>query len=297
MKKILIITVLLAIMFAGIFVLPAFAATEKYTLSVKNHLNDRIVISLIEDSDSDQPAEYQFAVDRFDDAEKELPKGSYKYEYEACGRWFSGSFNLKKDVNWEILPCGVEPTKMRFNSHFAENITVTMYGPLELREPEEEGFVVELGGNPISDILSGHYIMSYEAACSTVGTDPVTLFSEEIRVLKNGKTQITLHGCEWYTHPARTYDKPVPVKFKIINHASFPIILQIVGPEGALLEVNPGTNLVNLIYGTYKYGYFLDGEYHTGYMMVTKNGLGQVILKPSHIFELPTTGSEDDSGG
>ena len=64
----------------------------------------------------------------------------------------TGTFNLKNDIKWEILPCGVEPTKMRFNSHFAENITVTMYGPLELREPDEEGFVVELGGNPISDI-------------------------------------------------------------------------------------------------------------------------------------------------
>lgn len=296
MKKILIFTILLGLALGGFFVQPTIAAIEKYTLSVINHINDRIVITLIEDSDSDDPEEYAFAVDRFDSAEKELPKGSYKYEYDACGRTYSGDLNLKKDVKWEILPCGVEPTKMRFNSHFADDITVTMYGPLELREPGEEKYVVELGGNPISDILSGHYILSYEAACSTVGTDPVTLFSEEIRVLKNGTTQITMHGCEWYTHPARTYDKPVPVKFKIINHASFPLILQIVGPEGALLEINPGTNLVNLIYGTYKYGYFLDGEYHTGYMMVTKNGLGQVILKPSHVFELPTTGSDSSSG-
>jgi hypothetical protein len=184
---------------------------------------------------------------------------------------------------------------MRFNSHFAQTITVNMYGPLEMPEPEDEEFTVELGGNPISDILSGTYIMSYDAACGP--TDPgIVTFSEEIRINKSGKTQVTLHGCEWYEHPARIYDKPVPVKFRIINHASFPIVLQIVGPEGALLEIRPGTNLVNLIYGTYKYGYFLDGKYHSGYMMVTKNGLGSLVLRPSHIFELPSTGSQDDSG-
>ena len=298
MKKIFFITILLGIVFSSIFVQPTFAATEEFTLTVINHINDKILITLTE-MDPDDPADpdvYQFAVSRFSEVEKDFPKNSYIYEYEACGNVVTGELSLKKDRKLEILPCGVEPTKMRFNSHFADKITVTMYGPLEFQDPGEEEFVVELGGNQIPDILSGHYIMSYEAACSTVGVDPATLFSEEIRVLKSGKTQITLHGCEWYTHPARTYDKPVPVKFKIINHASFPLIVQLVGPEGALLEVNPGINLVNLIYGTYKYGYFLDGTYHTGYMMVTKNGLGQVVLRPSHVLPLPITESTDSNG-
>ena len=295
MKKIFLITILIGIAVSTIFVQPTYAETEKFTLTVTNHFNDLIVITLVE-ADDDDPDEYQISVPRFDKVEKEFPKNTYNYEYEACGKIVTGELSLKKDRKLEILPCGVEPTKMRFNSHFADKITVTMYGPLEFQDPGEEEFVVELGGNQIPDILSGHYIMSYEAACSTVGVDPATVFSEEIRVLKSGKTQITLHGCEWYTNPARTYDKPVPVKFKIINHASFPLIVQLVGPEGALLEVNPGVNLVNLIYGTYKYGYFLDGTYHTGYMMVTKNGLGQVILKPAHVLELPTTGSDQSSG-
>ena len=295
MKKIFFITLLLGITLSTIIVQPTNAATEKFTLTVINHINDQIVITLVE-ADDDDPDEYQFAVPRFDEVKKEFPKNTYIYEYEACGMIVTGELSLKKDRKLEILPCGVEWTKMRINSHFADKITVTMYGPLEFQEPEEEEFVVELGGNQIPDILSGHYIMSYEAACSTVGTDPAAVFSEEIRVLKSGKTQITLHGCEWYTHPARTYDKPVPVKFKIINHASFPLIVQLVGPEGVLLEINPGVNLVNLIYGTYKYGYFLDGTYHTGYMMVTKNGLGQVILKPAHVLELPLT-ENSDSGG
>jgi hypothetical protein len=295
MKKVFLYSIITTFILGSILTQTAFAATE-YTLTVTNHLNDKIIIKLIEDTDDDDPAEYQIGVERFDQAKKDLPKDSYLYEYEACDRIYSGKLNLKKDINWEILPCGVEPTKMRLNSHFADNVTVTMYGPLEFQDPDEESFVVELGGNRISEILSGHYIMSYEAACSTVGTDPVTTFSEEVRVLKSGKTQITLHGCEWYTHPARTYDKPVPVKFKIINHASFPVILQIVGPQGALLDISPGTNLVNLIYGTYNYGYFLDGKYHTGNMMVTKNGLGQVILKPAHVLALPTTGADTDEG-
>jgi len=278
-------------MFGWVFVGPVSAATT-YDFSVINHTNDTLIITLIE-ADEDDPEEYEFSIERFGENVKELPKGTYDYEYEYCRGISSGTLKLKNDVEWVVYPCGIVPSKMRINSHFADNITVTMYGPLELREPDEESFSVELGGNRISDMLSGHYILSYDAKCSTVATDPSTTFSEEVRVLKNGTTQVTLHGCEWYAHPARTYDKPVPVKFKIINQASFPIILQIVGPEGALIEANPGVNLVKLIYGTYKYGYFLDGEYHTGNMMVTRNGLGQVILRPSHIFELPSTGGED----
>jgi len=295
MKKILLFTVLLALSFGILIIQPTRAETIKYSFTVINQTNDTLEIYLVEDDEED-PEEYEFVVERFGVGEKDLPKGTYTYEYEYCGRAVVGTLKLKDDVEWVILPCGVEPTKMRINSHLADKTTVTMYGPLELPEPEEEEFAVELGGNRIQDILSGHYIISYEAACSTVGTDPATLFSEEIRVLKSGKTQITLHGCEWYASPARTYDKPVPVKFKIVNFASFPLILQIDGPEGALLEINPGINKVDLIYGTYKYGYFLDYEYHTGYMMVTKNGLGQLNLKPSHIYELPNAASGDDSG-
>jgi hypothetical protein len=294
MKKVLLLTLLLVLMLGGLFVQSAFAAT-KYSFTVINHTNDKVDIVLVKVND-ETPDEYHFRIDRFDENTEEFLKGEYTYEYDYCGQTIEGTLKLKEDIEWIIYPCGVESTKMRFNSHFGENITVTMYGPLEMPEPEEEEFVVELGGNRISDILSGHYIMSYEADCSPVGTDPATVFSEEIRVLKNGTTQVTLHGCEWYAHPARTYDKPVPVKFKIINHASFPLILQIVGPEGALLEIHPGTNLVTLIYGTYKYGYFLDGEYHTGYMMVTKNGLGQLLLRPSHILELPTSSSGEGNG-
>ena len=293
MKKILLINVLLALVLGGLFVQPAFAAT-KYDFTVINYTNDEVVITLVKLND-DTPDEYDFVVDSFDENTEEFLKGEYYYEYEHCGEIIDGTFKLKEDTEWLIYPCGVEPTKMRFNSHFAEDITVTMYGPLEMPEPEEDDFVVELGGNRV-DILSGHYIMSYEAFCSPVGTDPATVFSEEIRVLKNGTTQIMMRGCEWYSHPARTYGKPVPVKFKIINHASFPLILQIVGPEGALLDVKPGTNVYTLIYGSYKFGYFLDGQYHTGYMKVTKNGLGQLLLRPSHILELPLSESTEDGG-
>ena len=295
MKKILLFTALLALSFGILVVQPTRAETIKYSFTVVNQTNDTLEIYLVEDDEED-PGEYKFVIERFGVGEKDFPKGTYTYEYEYCGRTVVGTLKLNDDVEWIILPCGVEPTKMRINSHLADKTTVTMYGPLELPEPEEEEFVVELGGNRIQDILSGHYIISYEAACSTVGTDPVTVFSEEIRVLKSGKTQVTLHGCEWYTSPARTYDKPVPVKFKIVNFASFLLILQIDGPEGALLEINPGINKVDLIYGTYKYGYFLDYEYHTGYMMVTKNGLGQLNLKPSHIYELPNAASGGESG-
>jgi hypothetical protein len=292
MKKIPMLIVAIALIFASLPMQNAIAATTKYEFTVVNYVNDTIIIEFTDKN----AQEFDMVVPRYGSKTIELAKGDYQYSYTVCGVNRVGTLNLKGEKQWEILPCGVEPTKMRFNSHFAETLIVSLYGPLEMPEPEEEEYEVELGGNRILDLLSGHYIMTYEAACSTVASDPKTVFSEEIRVAKSGKTQITLHGCEWYDHPARVYAKPVPVKFKIVNHASFPLILQIVGPQGALLTVNPGVNIYNLIYGTYKYGYFLDNAYHTGYMMVTKNGLGSLVFKPSHIFELPTPGGTEDSG-
>jgi len=303
MKKILLFTVVLVMLIASLPTQNAVAenvnAKVEYPLTVVNYTNDTIFINMVEVLDEDnenEPKEYQMRVNRFDENSKNFPKGTYAYSYNYCNTTVTGTVKMNKERQWNLLPCGVQPTKMRFNSHFAQTLTVNMYGPLEMPEPEDEEFEIELGGNPIPDILSGTYVMSYEAACGP--TDPGTItFSEEIEVTKNGKTQITLHGCEWYDHPARIYDKPVPVKFKIINQASFSIVLQLVGPQGELLDVHPGINLVNLIYGTYKYGYFLDGEYHTGFMMVTKNGLGSLVLRPSHIFELPTPATEEDTGG
>jgi len=292
MKKIPIIVVALALIFASLPLQSATAAKPKYEFTVVNYINKTLVIEFVDGSGDD----FDMVIPRFDSKTIELTKGDYQYAYTVCGVNHTGTLTIKGEKQWEILPCGIEPTKMRFNSHFAEELTVNLYGPLEMPDPDDEDFTIELGGNRVEDILSGHYIMTYEAACSTVESDPKTVFSEEIRIAKSGKTQITLHGCEWYDHPARIYAKPVPVKFKIVNHSSFPLILQIVGPQGALLTVNPGVNLYSLIYGTYKYGYFLDGVYHTGNMMVTKNGLGSLVFKPSHIFELPTPGGSEDNG-
>ena len=244
---------------------------------------------VLEPDETGDPKEYVMEAMRYSSKTKELPKGVYDYSYNhPCGGTQTGQFELDNDTTWKIYPCQVAPSKVLLNSHFSDDLTVNLYGPMEMEEPDDDDYTVELGGNPIKDILSGTYLLSYEACDQT--------FTEEIFVEKNGKTKYSMRGCEWYASPARTYDKPVPVKFKVINHASFPIILQIVGPQGALLNVNPGVNVSTLIYGTYKYGYFLDGAYHTGNMMVTKNGLGQLVLRPSHIHGVPTTEAGDTSG-
>ncbi len=297
MKKIIVAT-LAAVLLMANFVQPAAAKKTKYKLHVINYTNHNIVITL---TDTEQNSDgtydtYEMKIWREDEKTSEFPKGTYTYEYLLCGVTKTGTLELKGDKEWEFLPCGIAETKMRFASHFADPVTVTLYGPLEMPEPEEQTFKVELGNNPLRNILSGHYIISWKAHCSTVAVDPDTVFSEEVRVLKNGTTVVMMHGCEWYAHPARTYAKPVPVKFQIFNRASFPIILQIIGPQGELLTINPGVNTFSLIYGTYKYGYFLDNEYHTGYMMVTKNGQGRLVLTPSHIYELPGAGGEDNGG-
>ena len=290
-KKILIFTLILTFVLASLPLQTVLAETE-YDFKVINYNRFSITVKLtevLEEGETGDPEEYEIDVSRFDSKTKELPKGVYDYSYgHPCGGTQIGTLKLDKDKTWKIYPCQVAPSKVRLNSHFSQDITVNLYGPLEMPEPDDEDYTVELGGNPINDILSGTYILSYEACDSII--------SDEIFIMKNGKTKYTMHGCEWYTSPARTYDKPVPVKFKIINHASFPVVLQIVGPEGALLNINPGANVFTLIYGTYKYGYFLDNTYHTGNMMVTKNGLGQLVLRPSHIHGVPTNGDGDSSG-
>ncbi len=290
-KKILIFTLILTFVLASLPYQNSLAAST-YNFKVVNYNKFSFSVKLtevLEEGDTSDPNVYEVDVPRFDSKTKELPEGVYDYEYNhPCGGTRTGTLTLDKGKTWEIYPCQVAPSKVRLNSHFSQDISVNLYGPLEMSEPDDDDYTVELGQNPIGDVLSGTYIVSYEA-CDTV-------FAEEIFIKKNGLTQYTMHGCEWYASPARTYDKPVPVKFKIINHASFPIVLQLVGPEGALLNINPGVNIFTLIYGTYKYGYFLDHAYHTGNMMVTKNGLGQLVLRPSHIHGLPTTGSGDSGG-
>ena len=289
-KKILIFTLIFTFVLAGLPLQTASAA-KKYDFSVRNYNRFSITVKLtevLEAGDTGDPDVYEVKAERFKKGTKEIPAGEYDYSYNhPCGGKQTGRFELDEDTVWRIYPCSVAPSKVRLNSHFSEAITVNLYGPLEMPEPDDENYTVELGGNPINDILSGTYLLSYDACDST--------FTEEIFVEKSGKTQFTMRGCEWYASPARTYDKPVPVKFKVINHASFSVVLQIVGPQGALLNINPGVNQFTLIYGTYKYGYFLDGNYHTGNMMVTKNGLGQLVLRPSHIHGLPT-GDTGDSG-
>lgn len=290
-KKILIFTLILTFVLSSLPLQSVFAAS-KYDFKIRNYNRFKITVKLtevLEAGETGDPEKYTIEVMRFKSKTKELPEGVYNYSYNhPCGGTQTGTFELDNDKTWKIYPCQVAPSKVRLNSHFSEDITVNLYGPLEMEEPDDDDYKVELGGNPINDILSGTYILSYEA-CDTV-------FAEEIFVQKNGKTAYTMHGCEWYASPARTYDKPVPVNFKIINHASFSFPLQIIGPQNALFDIHPGANPVKLVYGTYKYGYFLDGAYHTGNMMVTKNGLGQLVLRPSHIHGVPTSGSSDSGG-
>ncbi|HBY07502.1 MAG TPA: hypothetical protein DEH22_06845, partial [Chloroflexi bacterium] len=159
MKKIVLIILTLVLLLGSLPLQNASAATTitKYDFSVKNNVNDTVVITLTSEelNDDGDNIIYTVRVLRFDEITKELPKGDYGYEYTVCNATYIGKLKLKDDVAWELLPCGIAPTKMRFNSHLADKVTVTMYGPLEMPEPEEQEFTVELGGNRIADILSG----------------------------------------------------------------------------------------------------------------------------------------------
>ena len=199
----------------------------------------------------------------------EIVKGDYTLEYTSCGDSYDDTLTLEDDFTMTIYACGVKPTKMRVKSHLPQKIVLKMDGP------DDYKFTIKLGKTKVN-LLSGWYVYSYDA-CGTT-------FSGEIRVTKNGKTELLMHSCEWFAEPARVYGKPNPVKFKIANHASFAVDMYLVGPYTYYLKVYPGMNTYILVSGSYEYGYYLDNQLHSGYIAVLRNGSGMLTITPAHIF-------------
>ncbi len=265
-KKIILLALFVTMLISASMPEVAFAAKE-FEFTVYNYTNKAVTVKL------DGNVDYEVTVARGDKETISVRKGEYAYEYFACNETWDDTITVAKDYKLIIYACDTVPTKMRVNSHLSEDIVLEMIGP------DDYKFNIELGSNRI-ELFSGYYTYSYEACDKQI-------FTGEIRVTKNGNSEITLHSCEWHLHPARTYAKPVPVKFRIVNMASFPITLQLTGPEGYLMTLNPGVNIFILVYGNYKYTYYLDYQYHAGFVSVPQNGAGQLILKPEHIFIRP----------
>ncbi len=273
-QKIIFIALLVALLVStGVF--KNTQAVDKSILSIVNRSTVDVTVKLV--SGPDAPIDITVPAGTSEDSE--FTDGTYGYEYQYCDLGnpggddnITGEINLDgKDYKMILYPCAHQPTKMRVLNHLAEDITLDLFGY------EEYSVDIETGKNKV-ELFSGDYIYDYDAC----GLD----FTGEVHVLKNGTTDLILHSCEWFTHPARIHGQPNPVKFKIINHASFPIILTLIGPENYLVTASPGVNRYMLVAGSYRYSYYLDYVVHSGTMLVTRNGIGTLVFRPSYIFEV-----------
>ncbi|MEA3351227.1 MAG: hypothetical protein U9Q82_11440 [Chloroflexota bacterium] len=200
----------------------------------------------------------------------ELDEDTYWVFYVVCGDFKDSAIKLEDDFKLVVYPCENRPTKMRINNHLSEAVAVAFTGY------DDYEFDIELGKNKV-ELFSGNYDYTYEA-CDT------EMFGE-IFITKDGTTELTLHGCEWYTSLVREYGGLQPVKYRIINHASFPLILTLIGPENYLVTANAGVNRVDLIAGSYTFSYYMDYQMHSGTMFVPKHGNGALILRPGYVMD------------
>ena len=213
---------------------------------------------------------YQFKVDAGSKVEKEMDQDIYVVTYTTCGMDYNWKLDLNEDEKIVLYPCDAQPTKMQVKNHLGDDVELIIDGY------ENYEFDIEPGKNRV-ELFSGNTYYEYEACNGQV-------FTGQLFVAKSGKTQFILHSCEWFTQPARIYSQPNPVKFKIVNQASFPIILTLIGPESYLVTVNPGVNVFTLISGSYKYSYYQDYKLVSGNMVITKNGKGVLVVTPAYVY-------------
>jgi hypothetical protein len=214
---------------------------------------------------------YNIEVDAGTTVKDNMDHDIYWVTYTVCGTDFDWKLDFNEDEKITLYPCKYQPTKMQVKSHLVDDVELTLDGY------DDYEFDIEPGKNTVN-IYSGNTGYEYEACDGQI-------FSGEIFVEKNGTTQLVLHSCEWFTHPARIYGKPNPVKFRIVNHASFPVIMTLIGQENYLITINPGLNVVTLVSGSYKYSYYQDGSLISGHTVVTPNGIGVLVITPEYVYD------------
>ncbi len=201
---------------------------------------------------------------------------TFYYAYRACGSTtttdsiIDGELVMKKDITITIYPCENQKTTMQVKNHLGKTIS------LELIGYEDETFDIPPGFSVIQ-VFSGETIYKYDACDRD--------FNGVVDILPNGTTQFYMYSCEWYDSPDRVFGAANVASFRLINHASFPIILSLVGPENYLLTVNPGENRVRLVVGVYKYSYFMDFQQVTGSFFVSPNGNGIAMFSPAYTID------------
>jgi hypothetical protein len=260
--KILLFAVLMAILASSGFVQDAQAAKKGVTII--NKTSQEVTVRF------DGEKTYIISVAAGGKVTEKLDKDEYLVTYSVCGKDFNWELELDDDFTMKLYPCQARPTKIQVKSHLGEEVELNISGYEDVEVDIKPGVKTKV------ELFSGNNYYEYEACDGQV-------FSGELWVTKNGRTQLVLHSCEWHLDPVRNYGQPNPVKFRIVNHASFPIILTLIGPENYLVTVDPGINVYTVISGSYKYSYYQDNQLVTGSMMVTKNGLGTLVVTPSYV--------------
>lgn len=240
-------------------------AKAQSEFTVINKSEDKITIVLEGDKT------YRITVAAGDKVTEKIDEDKYEVTYFYCGTDYDWELDFDDDYKMVLYPCTAQPTKMQVKSHLPGKIV------LKLNGYEDYELNISLGKTKV-DLFSGPTTYEYEACDGQV-------FSGEIDVAKSGTTQLVLHSCEWFLEPARNYSQPNPVKFRIVNQSSFPIYMTLIGQENYLLTVNPGINVYTLISGSYKYSYFVNQQLNSGNTLVTKNGIGVLVVTPSYVFD------------
>jgi hypothetical protein len=271
--KIILIATLMVLLASSVFVQDAFAEQKNVTINNKSDETVIVVFELIRDYKWWEEVE-SFSIKAVggDKVTEKLEADFYKVKYTHCGIDFDFEILLEDAYTLVLYPCQNQPTKLQVKSHLSEEVVLNIYGYKDYEVDILPGLKTRV------EVYSGNTDYEYEACGGQT-------FFGELQVKKNGTTQLVLHSCEWHTDPVRTYARPNPVKFRIINHASFSIIMQLIGPQSDIVTINPGVNVITLISGTYKFSYYQDNKLVTGSMLVTPNGLGVLVVSPSYVME------------
>ncbi len=289
-RKVVLLSFLGALLVAVLVFGTVQAADPKHKLTIVNKAGGGDILFVIKDqyqldfpppnldlADEQDAVVEKVVLERGETEKFELEEDTYWVFYEACGEFWDAEIKLDEDYKLIVYPCANRPTKMRINNHFDDTITIKFDGY------DEYEFDVDFGKNKV-ELFSGNYDYTYEACGGEI--------FGEIWVKKNGTTDLTLHSCAWYEDPARIHGPLNPVKYKLVNHASFPLILTLIGPENYLVTADPGVNVVQLVAGSYKFSYYLDFQTHAGGMFVPKHGNGSLILRPAYVIDNGLAGAE-----
>jgi hypothetical protein len=260
--------IILIALFMTLFVATGFyqeAHAKQSDITIVNKTRHDVTVTFTGDKT------YKIHVDAGEKKTDNMDEDTYWVTYTICGVDYDWKLKFNEDEKFTLYPCKNQPTKMQVKSHLSDDVELIIDGY------EDYEIDIEPGKNKV-ELFSGNINYEYEACDGQV-------FSGALFVEKSGKTQLILHSCSWFTHPARIYGHPNPVKFRIVNHASFPIIMTLIGSENYLVTVNPGVNIFTLVTGSYKYSYYQDYKLVSGSMVVTRLGTGVLVVSPEYVYD------------